>query len=153
MSTVNENNCLETLISSFQSVKVGGKSFCYDSVVPNDLSALSTPGLQIKGKHIPLPLTDYAVSHLFTDLEGGAIKRAPFGRGEATVTDLNVRKTWQVEPQHISFLNEEFNDAVQTLTKRFVTTRLSGTSHLLTSGVKRVEAKLHKLLIYGEGDH
>lgn len=68
--------------------------------------------------------------------------QAPYGRGEETIVDTDVRRVWQVESAKISFRNPGWNSflagIVKTVCGEF--------------GIERkVNCDLYKLLIYEEG--
>ena len=56
------------------------------------------PRIQVEGVGpIALPLMPAQAKQLIK-----AATRAPFGRGAETVVDTNVRRTWQIEANHVS---------------------------------------------------
>lgn len=67
---------------------------------------------------------------------------APYGRGEKTLVDREVRRTWQVDAERLTIEGEGWWESLEKLVgdvKR-------------TLGVRgKVEAELYKLLIYDEG--
>ena len=67
---------------------------------------------------------------------------APYGRGEETLVDRSVRRTWQVDAERLTIEGEGWRESLEKLVgdvKR-------------TLGVRgMVEAELYKLLIYDEG--
>ena len=71
--------------------------------------------------------------------------QAPFGRGEDTVVDRNVRDTWQLEPSQISFDNPHWHSGLQEVVREAA----------VGLGVDplNVEAKLYKVLFYQKGGH
>ena len=44
--------------------------------------------------------------------------RAPFGRGEETVTDLSVRKVWQLSPKTVAITGEHWNAAMTEILRK-----------------------------------
>ena len=76
------------------------------------------PGLEVAGSLIPLPLVERDASTIKSKCE-----QAPFGRGNDTVVDVSVRKTWQLDaslfgcsnPAWASFLDTVLHDVVQKL--------------------------------------
>jgi hypothetical protein len=67
---------------------------------------------------------------------------APFGRGELTVTDTAVRKTWQIDAAQISFGGRKWQVSLDAIVAR--------ACHGL--GVSEpVSGQLYKLLIYDTG--
>lgn len=76
------------------------------------------PGLEVAGSLIPLPLVSRDADEIKTKCE-----QAPFGRGDDTVVDVSVRKTWQLDaslfrcsnPAWAAFLDTVLCEAVQKL--------------------------------------
>lgn len=76
------------------------------------------PGLEVAGSRIPLPLMERDASTIKSECE-----QAPFGRGDDTVVDQSVRKTWQLDaslfrcsnPAWSAFLDTVLCDVVQKL--------------------------------------
>ncbi|KAI3391104.1 hypothetical protein diail_7955 [Diaporthe ilicicola] len=95
------------------------------------------PGLEVAGSLIPLPLVDRDASTIKSKCE-----KAPFGRGDNTVVDESVRRTWQLDaslfrcsnPAWPAFLDTVLREAVQKLG--------------MPEGVR---ASPWKLLLYEEG--
>ncbi|KAG9770929.1 hypothetical protein KCU88_g6480, partial [Aureobasidium melanogenum] len=70
---------------------------------------------------------------------------SPFGKGEETLVDTSVRKSWQLEPTQFSIRNSEWNNAIN----RILNDVYKGLS--LNCGRENVSADLYKLLLYEEG--
>lgn len=76
------------------------------------------PGLQVAGSLIPLLLVDRDASTIKSKCE-----QAPFGRGDDTVVDRSVRRTWQLDAGHFrcsnpawpAFLDSVLRETVQKL--------------------------------------
>lgn len=76
------------------------------------------PGLEVAGLLIPLPLVPRDVDTIKSKCE-----QAPFGRGDDTVVDVSVRKTWQLDdslfrcsnPAWSAFLDTVLQETVQKL--------------------------------------
>jgi predicted 2-oxoglutarate/Fe(II)-dependent dioxygenase YbiX len=69
-------------------------------------------------------------------------RQAPYGRGEETIVDADVRRVWQMEPDEFRLENPKWPSFVRDVT----------TSVKSEFGVKqRVTAELYKLLIYEKG--
>jgi hypothetical protein len=94
------------------------------------------PDLEIDGVLLPLPLTSRDAETL-----KGVCTQAPFGRGDETVVDESVRKTWElaasqfklVNPAWPSFLETSAQDAIQVL------------------GMTTVRLEPYKSLLYEDG--
>jgi hypothetical protein len=63
-----------------------------DFACMNRYSHHINPGLEVVGSPIPLPLVSRDASTIKSNCE-----QAPFGRGEDTLVDESVRKTWQLD--------------------------------------------------------
>lgn len=76
------------------------------------------PGLEVADSLIPLPLVSRDADTIKSKCE-----QAPFGRGDDTVVDVSVRKTWQLDaslfrcsnPAWAAFLDTVLCEAVQKL--------------------------------------
>ena len=96
------------------------------------------PGLEVEGiGNIGVPVSAGDAKRLIKQAS-----QAPYGRGEETIVDTNVRQVWQLEPQQFDLRNAawgEFVDGiVQAMRKEF--------------GIrKRVQHELYKLLVYEKG--
>jgi hypothetical protein len=63
------------------------------------------PGLCLKnGGPIGLPLSDHDASVLVA-----ASHAAPFGKGEETIVDASVRKTWEISPTEFEIKNKTWD--------------------------------------------
>jgi len=68
--------------------------------------------------------------------------RAPFGKGTKTITDLEVRKVWQLSPdQFKNHGGKQWNEFFNTLLKKIKN----------ELGLVNYTADLYKLLIYDKG--
>lgn len=68
--------------------------------------------------------------------------QAPYGRGEATVVDTDVRRVWQLEPDQFRLENPKWEPFVREIAK----------SVKAEFGIKqKVTASLYKLLVYEKG--
>jgi hypothetical protein len=75
----------------------GPSEFCCFGPLTRIAPGLEVPGL---GK-VGLPLDAQQAEAL----KAGPARLAPFGRGEETITDTDVRHTWQLEPEQLSLTN------------------------------------------------
>ncbi|KAJ4997924.1 hypothetical protein K4K48_006167 [Colletotrichum sp. SAR 10_66] len=97
----------------------------------------ANPGLKIEGHPaFPLPLTP-------SDAEviKAACREAPFGKGEDTVVDTSVRKTWELNHTQFQLINPEWAGFLQKV-------YLTAAGGL---GLTDVSVKPHKLLLYEKG--
>lgn len=96
------------------------------------------PGLEVQGVGvIALPL----VSHQAAELIAMA-QRAPFGRGEETLVDTEVRRVWQIAPDKVHIHGSNWARSLQGVVAR--------TAEGLGVG-GTVEADFYKLLVYDQG--
>jgi hypothetical protein len=96
------------------------------------------PGLEVKGVGaIGSPVSAADAQRLIA-----RATQAPYGRGEETIVDTDVRRVWQIEPSQVAFRNAEWN--------RHVTAIVDAVKQEF--GIhQKVSAKLYKLLIYETG--
>ena len=98
------------------------------------------PGLEVEGLgELAFPLPAAQVKELIHLAEA-----APYGLGEKTVLDENVRKCWQLDASQFCFKAPEWQE--------FLDRTVASVREIL--GVEgRVSAVPYKLLVYGEGGH
>jgi len=95
------------------------------------------PGLELEGDtDIPLPL-----SVRDAEILKSLCRQAPFGRGDQTVVDTSVRKTWELDSSKVRLTNPAWEAFLAE-----VIIRISD-----GLGIASVEARPHKLLLYEEG--
>ena len=73
--------------------------------------------------------------------------KAPYGKGEATIYDDAVRKSWQLNPDQFRFANVRWNQLINDLVNEKVKGGLG-----IIEGTP-VHCTLYKLLLYEEGGH
>ncbi|CAH0392542.1 unnamed protein product [Bemisia tabaci] len=71
--------------------------------------------------------------------------QSPFGKGEDTIVDTSIRKSWELNPNQFTLQNPEWKKAVKSILDD-VTVGLG-----IKKGSGRVSAKIHKLLLYEPG--
>ncbi|KZT33494.1 hypothetical protein SISSUDRAFT_992957, partial [Sistotremastrum suecicum HHB10207 ss-3] len=99
------------------------------------------PGLRVVGLgRVVLPLDKKSAQKLI-----GVCKLAPFGKGERTIVDKNVRDTWELAPEKVSFDNRHWDSWLKTTVIPYVNRQLG------VSAIARCE--LYKLLVYEKGSH
>ncbi|KZS90678.1 hypothetical protein SISNIDRAFT_430659, partial [Sistotremastrum niveocremeum HHB9708] len=99
------------------------------------------PGLRVNGfGKVTLPLAEDKARQLVR-----VCHRAPFGRREQTVVDQEVRDTWEINADQISFENPLWQTWFKSVVVDNVAKKLGVTS---ISGLE-----LYKLLLYQEGSH
>ena len=97
------------------------------------------PGLEIKGiGNIAFPLLPKQAEQIIERCEP-----APFGRGEETIIDQNVRKTWQLSPKYFSLQNVHWRLAIYQACNQIA--QDLGLKDAL------IKADLYKLLVYSKG--
>ncbi len=112
-----------------------GEAARFESV--GQLSAV-LPGLEVKGiGSIGIPVAPADAKRII-----GRASQAPYGRGEATIVDTEVRRVWQLDSTQFDLRNTAWNDAVASVVdavKRDL-------------GIRgKVTAELYKLLVYEKG--
>lgn len=99
------------------------------------------PAISITGfGTLGLPLSATEASRLRT-----VCNRAPFGKGERTVVDTEVRDTWELEPDKVKFGNPDWNGWLNETVVRKVCADLG----VPADAVPRIE--LYKMLLYETG--
>ncbi len=71
--------------------------------------------------------------------------KAPFGKGNETLVDEAVRKTWQIDAANVQILNKDWHSCLDRILGR-VTQELG-----IAGGASSVRAELYKMLLYEEG--
>jgi predicted 2-oxoglutarate/Fe(II)-dependent dioxygenase YbiX len=124
---------MQELITLMDKVKTSG-AFSVSGTLPS-----IPPGLHVKGVgHIGLPLTEHQAKALIELSE-----QAPFGRGEETIVDTDVRKSWQISADDFELGNPQWNEALQDAADQIG-------KELGLSGCK-IGFEQYKLLVYEEG--
>ncbi|RMZ86419.1 hypothetical protein DV736_g6352, partial [Chaetothyriales sp. CBS 134916] len=102
------------------------------------------PGISVEGQSpVRLPLSEVDAESLIRGSH-----RAPFGKGTETHIDESVRKTWEINASRIQFLNKRWKACVDRIaTKAAGELGVAGGG----AGANRIDAELHKMLIYEEG--
>lgn len=96
------------------------------------------PRLLVEGVGtIALPVLPVQAEQLIAIAE-----RAPYGRGEATLTDTAVRRTWQIPPERIQIQGRHWGETFSAILVR-AAEGLGVTDP--------IDASLYKMLIYDEG--
>jgi hypothetical protein len=99
---------------------------------------MAVPRLDVEGVGpIALPLLPVQAEQLIA-----AAERAPYGRGEETLTDPEVRRTWQIAPDRVRLGGRHWPRTFDTIVARVA--EGLGVTH-------KFEAQLYKLLIYDQG--
>ncbi len=110
---------------------------------PGDFYAAGTaeifaPGLEVEGVGVvALPLLPQQAAQLIAVAE-----RAPYGRGEETLVDTNVRRVWQIGADRVRLHGRNWMRSLEAIVAR--------AAEGLGVG-EPVEAEFYKLLVYDEG--
>jgi len=124
---------MKELIALMDKVKTSG-AFSVSGTLPSVL-----PGLHVKGVgHIGLPLAEPQAQALIQLSDP-----APFGRGEETIVDPDVRQSWQLSADDFELGNPQWNEALQAAADQIG-------KDLGLSGCK-IGFEPYKLLVYEEG--
>lgn len=124
---------MQELITLMDKVKTSG-AFSVSGTLP-----AIPPGLDVKGVgNIGLPLTEHQAKALIERSE-----QAPFGRGEETIVDTEVRQSWQISADEFELGNPQWNEALQAAADQIG-------KELGLSGCK-IGFEPYKLLVYEEG--
>jgi hypothetical protein len=121
---------------SLQQLLAGlGEAARFESV--GQLAAV-LPGLEVKGiGSIGVPVAPADAKRIMDKAS-----QAPYGRGEATIVDTDVRRVWQLEPTQFDLRNTAWSEA------------LAGVVDAVKGdlGIRgKVTAELYKLLVYEKG--
>lgn len=106
-------------------------------VSTGQLSAV-LPGLEVKGiGPVGVPITAADAKRIITKAN-----QAPYGRGEATIVDTDVRRVWQLEPSQFGLRHAAWNEALANAVDAIKD----------DLGIRgKVTAELYKLLVYEKG--
>ena len=106
-----------------------------------DVAELPNPGLQINNLGIiGLPLSKHDARAVISQA-----RESPFGKGDQTLVDQTVRKSWELNPTQFQTRNPAWQSAVQDIVS------VAYQDFHLACGVANVKAELYKLLLYEEG--
>ncbi len=123
------NNELADLLGS---VKTPGDFYAAD------VCAMHAPLLRVKGVGpVALPLLAAQAEQLIAVAE-----RAPYGRGEETLLDTQVRRSWQISAECVCIDGSRWLAALQSIVER---------AAFGLGAAEGVVAELYKLLLYDEG--
>lgn len=137
--TMDPSEISGNLSAALQAIKDNGTfaTSGYFSSAPNP--ALSINGIGMIG----LPLSNRDAE---TIIAAGI--QAPFGHGERTVVNKDVRDTWELQPDQLQFLNPAWKDWIERVVMVKVANDLG-----IADSAQTAKCELHKLLLYKEGGH
>jgi hypothetical protein len=124
---------MNELLSLMDKVETSG-TFSVGGALPS-----TPPGLKVKGVGtVALPVLEQQAQALINFSQ-----QAPFGRGEETIVDTNVRNAWQIAAEDFELTNpqweQDLQEAIDEIGKQL---GLDGCN---------IEFEQYKLLIYEEG--
>lgn len=97
------------------------------------------PGLMIKDVgEVSLPLMESQAKEIIKQCE-----QAPFGRGEETIVDTNVRNVWQISPEAVEFTNPQWDPIMANA--------CNDVAKQLGLFDCKVDFELYKVLVYAKG--
>ncbi len=97
------------------------------------------PRLEVRGAGaLSFPVPEPQIRALI-----GAAERAPYGKGTATLVDRSVRDCWQIEPERVRLAGAAWRETFASI--------LESAAVGLGCAPDRLDAQLHKLLIYEVG--
>ncbi|PFH45776.1 hypothetical protein AMATHDRAFT_71092 [Amanita thiersii Skay4041] len=115
-------------------------SFAYSSL----LTQAPNPCLNIEGVGlIGLPLSERDAKVII-----GHASQAPYGHGDRTLVNTEVRDTWEISPAYVKFANSKWAAFVDGVANNIICPEL-GATHVASS--PRIE--FYKLLLYQTGSH
>jgi predicted 2-oxoglutarate/Fe(II)-dependent dioxygenase YbiX len=124
---------MNELLTLMDKVKTSG-TFSVSGTLPS-----ISPGLKVKGVgNIALPLLEQQAKSLIK-----LSQQAPFGRGEETIIDTNVRNSWQIAAEDFELTNPQWQKALQEAIDQI--------GKQLGLDDCKIEFEQYKLLVYEEG--
>lgn len=128
------NTISKKILDVLESIKGSGSFVCKfkaDFLFPN---------LEIEGfEELSFPINEFQAMGLISIAE-----KAPFGKGNKTIVDTNVRSAWEIDAEKLRFNGDEWLIFVNKSIE-LVKTNLGLEDY-------EVKANLYKLLVYKEGD-
>jgi hypothetical protein len=99
------------------------------------------PGIQLNnGGIVGLPLSDRDAQSIVM-----ASHKAPYGKGERTIMDDSVRKTWEISRADFTITNPAWQRFIHSVARK-----VSASLGINVAG-KGVSAELYKILLYDKG--
>ncbi len=111
---------------------------CHGNYYATGTSEIAMPALEVDGVgRISLPLLPVQAEQLIA-----VATRSPYGLGEETLVDTDVRRTWQIQAEHLRLSGRNWPGTLDTIVAR-AAAGLGVTDP--------VSAELYKLLVYDAG--
>ncbi len=125
---------VDDFLETFDEIKGTGR-FCSVGAAP-----FFFPHIRIAdSEELAFPLDSIQVDRIIE-----AAERAPYGRGEVTVFDETVRKSWQVDASNLVIESADWAKLLNKWLKQIA----------IDLGIEgKIDAQLYKLLLYGKGGH
>ena len=100
---------------------------------------LTMPGLEVDGLGaVRLPLGKTQAGRLIN-----LCRQAPYGKGARTLVDTDVRRVWELDPEHFQLTNPKWDDLVGEI--------VADVQQELGLEASKLSAHLYKLLVYEKG--
>ena len=137
-SSASDDNIMQNLYDALDNI--GDTQFAAFGAVPDfvDPQLIVDPCGPIK-----FPLNDVDASRIIA-----ASHQAPFGKGERTIIDTSVRRTWELNRDQFTIRNSPGFDAVVSRAVEAACTRMGIMGQ---PGQQRINAHLYKMLLYEKG--
>ena len=125
----------EAIVETLRSVRRPG------NFAAGGRAKFNNPALTINGlsETVGLPICQYQAKQIIAKCS-----RAPYGVGEETIVDTDVRCTWQLDPTQFCIENSEWSDQLDSLLVNLKT-------ELGCSDTQEITCELYKLLLYEPG--
>ncbi|KAI1074913.1 hypothetical protein F5B20DRAFT_561599 [Whalleya microplaca] len=104
---IDEPRLKDEIFKSLDNIQTTG-----DVAIAERHGIYANPGLSIGDTLIPLPLVPRDAETIRS-----ACRRAPFGRGEETLVDTSVRKTWELDHSQFKLTNPNWPRFLDMLLK------------------------------------
>ena len=133
-----DQDCLrEDLEECLNDIQSAGQFALFSPISP-----IVSPNLCLKGDNggtIGLPLSERDAQAIIATAH-----EAPYGKGEQTLVDTSVRKTWELAPESFEIRNPAWKKLIEGLVEKI----REGMGIQGNGGVK---AELYKMLLYDQG--
>lgn len=137
--TMDPSEISENIYTALQAIEDNGTFATSGTFTSAPNPVLSIDGIGIVG----LPLSSRDAEAIVT-----AAAQAPFGHGEKTVVDTNVRDTWELQPNQVQFLNPAWKEWIE----KEILVKAADDLGILDAA-QTVKCELYKALLYKEGGH
>ncbi|KAG2381281.1 hypothetical protein C9374_006270 [Naegleria lovaniensis] len=142
-TTSEERSIGGELVSIFSNLETVGDFSCGGELAANYV----IPGLTIKKDDQFIPISLPICTHEQANTLIQVCRKAPYGLGEQTLYDDQVRNTWQLDPSQFQLTNPKWTQLVQDLVNSKVKKGLGIPPEV------DIKASLYKLLFYEKDGH